>query len=475
MSSLSLSPAPALLRRGTPSWVATLVACLCAFMVVMDGAIVNIALPAMRQDLALSSVQLQWVVDVYLLLLGGFMLLAARAGDLYGRRAVLLWGLALFSAASLAAGLANSAPMLLAARAVQGFAAAALATSPLAVIMAGHPQGAGRERAIGLWAACAAMGSAFGVVAGGVLTSLWGWRWVMFVNLPAGVLLMAIVWVFLNPRSAGSRGQALDVPGAVSLTLALGALIFALAQATHDGWSEPSVQLALVVAGVALPVFIMVQRRAREPLVRLEVLRLRNVPIGMLMIGGLGAVLTCSTYFLSQALQRIVGFDAWDTSLAMLPLALTLAVAAMLSRRLREAGFKRLPLVGGLTSAAGLAWLHGLPAQPSMLVDLLLPTSLVGIGCGLTLMSATQAVLSGIPQKDSGLAAGLQNTARQLGGAIGLASLVALAHGVGLRSAGGAVLSQASELAGYQAAFLATALISTASALLSLLLGHEEG
>ncbi|PYY82191.1 MFS transporter [Pseudomonas sp. TKO26] len=473
MSSVSLPAAPALLRRGTPSWVATLVACVCAFMVVMDGAIVNIALPAMRQELALSAVQLQWVVDAYLLLLGGFMLLAARAGDLYGRRALLLWGLALFSLASLVGGMAQSAWMLLSARAVQGFAAAALATSPLAVIMAGHPKGAGRERAIGLWAACAALGSAFGVVAGGLLTSLYSWRWVMWVNVPVALLLMAVVGALLNPRAADVRRQSLDVPGALSVTLALGALIFALAQSTRDGWNDPWVQAALGVAVLALVLFVVVQRRASEPLVRLEILRLRNVPIGMLMIGGLGAVLTCSTYFLSQALQRVVGLDAWDTGLALLPLALALAVAAMLSRRLREAGCTRLPLFGGLISALGLAWLYGLPAQPSMLHDLLLPTLLTGVGCGLTLMSATQAVLSGVPQGDCGLAAGLQNAARQLGGAIGLALLVALAHGVSGDLAG-TVPPVAAELAGYQAAFLAAALISCASALLSLALRHGE-
>lgn len=474
MSSASIPATPPLLRDGVSAGMATVVACLCAFMVVMDGAIVNIALPAMRQSLDLSDAQLQWVVDIYLLLLGGFMLLAARAGDLYGRRTILLWGLAFFTGASLVGGFAASGPVLLAARAVQGFGASALATSPLAVIMAGHPNGAGREQALGLWAACAAMGSAFGVVIGGVLTSLISWRWVMFVNVPVGLVLMAIVAACLNPPGAHHPRRKLDVPGTVAITLSLGAFMFAISQSIHDGWGSVAVRTAFGVAFAAFAGFVVAERRAAEPLVRFGIFRVRNVPVGMVMIAGLGAVLTASTFFLSQALQRVDGRSALDTGLALLPLALALAVAAILSRRLRDAGVGHLPCIGGVISAAGLIWLYWLPAHPSGAAALLLPTLLVGAGSGLTMMSATQAVLSGVPPRDAGLAAGLQNTTRQLGGAIGIAALVTLAHAVTAHLAAAGHARQMAELGGYRVAFLASGVISAVSAIASLMLRHDH-
>lgn len=406
---------PSLLREGVSTWVATLVACLCAFMVVMDGAIVSVALPAMRDDLGLSAEQLQWVVDIYLLLLGGFMLLAARASDIYGRRNVLLWGLALFTGACLMGGLAQSGAVLLIARAVQGFGAAALATSPLAVIVAAHPRGASQDRAIGCWAACAAMGSAFGVVIGGVLTSLVDWRWVMFVNVPLGLILFVTVMFSLSPLHPDTPRDKLDMPGAITVTLSLASFLYAISQSVHAGWSDKIVFSAMVFALVMFLAFLVREVRAEQPLIQFGIFRLRNVPIGMVMVAGLGAILTASAFFLSLALQRIDGRNALETGLALLPMAVALAIAAMASRSLRDAGFTRLPLIGGLIAAAGLIWLYWLPMHPVYATELLLPTLLVGAGNGLVMMSATQAVLAGVPRQDSGLVAGLQNTSRQLG------------------------------------------------------------
>ena len=461
---------PPLLRDGISTWVATLVACLCAFMVVMDGAIVSVALPAMRDDLGLSAVQLQWVVDIYLLLLGGFMLLAARASDIYGRRNVLLWGLALFTGASLMGGLAQSGAILLVARAVQGFGAAALATSPLAVIVAAHPPGAGQDRAIGCWAACAAMGSAFGVVIGGVLTSLVDWRWVMFVNVPLGLILFVAVMLSLSPLHPDTPRAKLDIPGAITVTLSLASFLYAISQSAHAGWSDTLVFNAMVFALIMFLAFVFREFRAKQPLVRFGIFRLRNVPIGMVMVSGLGAILTASAFFLSLALQRIDGRNALETGLALLPMALALAIAAIASRSLRDAGFTRLPLIGGLIAAGGLIWLYWLPMHPVHATELLLPTLLVGAGNGLVMMSATQAVLAGVPRQDSGLAAGLQNTSRQLGGAVGIAILASVAHGVTTAHLAGGEIPQVAELAGYHAAFLIAGLLSIVSALASLLL-----
>lgn len=471
MSSQSvIAMPPSLLRDGVSTWVATLVACLCAFMVVMDGAIVSVALPAMRDDLRLSPVQLQWVVDIYLLLLGGFMLLAARASDIYGRRNVLLWGLALFTGASLIGGLAQSGAVLLIARATQGFGAAALATSPLAVIVAAHPHGAGQDRAIGYWAACAAMGSAFGVVIGGLLTSLISWRWVMFINVPIGLILAAVVMIGLRPLHPDTPKSKLDIPGAITVTLGLASFLYAVSQSVHAGWTSILVLSTAAFALVMFLAFVFIETRTEQPLIRLSIFRLRNVPVGIVMISGLGAILTASAFFLSLALQRIDGRNALETGLALLPMALALAIAAMASRSLRDAGFTRLPLAGGLIAAAGLIWLYWLPIHPAHATELLLPTLLVGAGNGLVMMSATQAVLAGVPRQDSGLAAGLQNTSRQLGGAIGIAILASVAHGVTTTRLAGGEMPQVAELAGYRMAFLIAGLVSIVSALASLLL-----
>ncbi|CAO3353744.1 MFS transporter [Azospirillum melinis] len=470
---MSISPTAAaapspLLHSGHPPWIAVAVACLSSFMVVMDGAIVNVALPAMQADLGLSAVELQWVVDAYLLALGGFMLLAARAGDLYGRRTTLQSGLILFTLAGLAGGFAESGPLLLAARAVQGLGASALATSTLAVIVAVHPDGAGRERAISLWAASSALAAAFGVTIGGLLTAFFGWRWVMFVNVPIGLLLSLIVAASLKPRAPAAQPPRLDIFGAVTITLCLGAFILGITQSVHRGWESPLVGGALAAALVLLILFVTVEARVEQPLIRLGIFRLRNILFGNLLVMGLGAALTASMLLLSVVLQRVAGYGSLEAGLAMLPMSLSLAAAAIASRPLRDAGFERLPLAGGLTAAVGMLWLSRIPALPDYTADVLGPTLLVGGGLGLMVMTATHAALAGIPGKEVGLASGLLNTARQLGGAVGVAALTTLAHSVARDAAGDA-------LAGYHAAFLATGAACATAALASLCLRRSAG
>jgi EmrB/QacA subfamily drug resistance transporter len=460
---------PSLLRAGMPPWAAVAMACACSFMVVMDGAIVNVALPAMQADLRLSAAELQWVVDAYLLALGGFMLLAARASDLYGRRTVLQAGLALFTLASLAGGLAGHGALLLAARALQGLGASALATSTLAVIVAVHPQGPAKARAISLWAASSAVASAFGVVAGGALTSWAGWRWVMFVNVPIGAALFIAVGACLRPAHAtGGARPKLDVPGAVAVTLGMGSLMYALSQSVALGWGAASVRASAAAAAVLLAAFWAVQRRSAHPLIRPDLLRARNVWLGNLVVMGLGASLTASTFFISLALQRVAGFSPLDTGLAMLPMGSALAIAAILSRVWMDRGVRRLPALGGWTGAAGLAWMAQLPARPDFGADLLGPTLLTGLGLGLMLMTAAHTAIDGLPPKDAGLASGLFNTSRQLGAALGIALLCALAHAVSQDALQAQVPATLAQLQGYHAAFLATAAISACAAWASL-------
>lgn len=455
-----LSPPPSLLKPAMPAWAAVLIACIASFMVVMDGAIVNVALPAMQADLGLSAAAQQWVVDAYLLTLGGFMLLAARAGDLFGRRRVLQTGLLVFTLASLAGGMAASATQLLAARAVQGLGASTLATSTLAVIAAVHPGGPARGRAISLWAASSAIASACGVLIGGLLTSQFGWRWVMYVNVPIGGVLLLAVALCLAPAPVRVARPRLDLPGALCATLAAFALMLGISQSVSLGWTSLPVLALLAAAAALIAAFCLIEARTPQPLIRLSIFGLRNVRIGNAVVMGLGASLTAASYFVSLLLQRIAGFDALHTGLAMLPMTGTLAVAAIVSRPLMDAGVRRLPCWGGLISAAGLLWLGTVPAGLRFVPDVLGPTLLIGLGLGLMLMTATHTALDGLPASDVGLASGLFNSARQLGAALGIAGLSTLSHAV--------TGSGAPTLQGCQAVFAATAALSALAGLLSL-------
>lgn len=461
-----------LLHPNIPPWIAVAVACTASFMVVMDGAIVNVALPAMQADLHLSDTALHWVVDAYLLVLGGFMLLAARVGDLYGRRVILQSGLAVFTLASLAGGLADSGPLLLAARAVQGFGASALATSTLAVILNVYPSGSARGRAISWWAASSSIASAFGVVAGGVLTTQANWRWVMFVNVPIGLALIAAVAVCLRPTPVNPTRPKLDMPGAFAITLGMGCLMYGISQSMNQGWASRTVIIALACAAVLLVTFLVIESKASHPLIRLDIFGVHNVRMGNIVVLCMGASLTASTFFTSIVLQRIVGYNALDTGLAILPMAITLAVAAMVSRILMDRGVRYLPFVGGMVSASGLLWMGMLPVQAEFVPHVLGPMVLIGLGLGLMLMTATHTALDGVPSQDAGLASGLFNTARQLGAALGIAVLSTLAYAVTQNqlSAQTVFLPQVAQLQGYHAVFVATAGLIALAALVSLTL-----
>ncbi|MDM0119186.1 MFS transporter [Variovorax arabinosiphilus] len=466
-------PAPApLLRPDLPLWLVIAMACLASFMVVMDGSIVNVALPAMQRDLQLSHEAQQWVIDAYLLSFGGCMLLAARAGDLYGRRPVLLAGLFLFTLASLAGGLASGATLLLAARAVQGIGAAVLATSSMTLVMAAtHHDKQARASALSLWAALNSAGFALGVVIGGLLTEGAGWRWVMFVNVPVGLLLMAGIASSLLAPPAQTARPRLDAPGAVASMLGSALLVYGITQSTALGWNSPVVLGALALALGLFLLFIAIERRSASPLVRLSIFQLPGLAAGNLLMLGLGALLAASIYLISTSLQQVAGYGARETGLAMLPMGLMLAAVRLLFTKAMGAGTARhLPLWGALLAAAGLAWLGLLPARAAFVQDVLGPTLLVGSGLGMLILAATHVVTSGVPVQDAGLASGLANTARQLGGALGMATLATLAAAVAHAQPAG-IDAQGALLAGSHAAFFAAAGLSLLCGLVSLRLG----
>jgi EmrB/QacA subfamily drug resistance transporter len=463
-AAIDSSAPPPVIRPHLPLSIVVAIACIAQFMVVLDTAIVNVALPAMRGDLGLSTTAQQWVVDIYLLTFGGLLLLAARAGDLFGRKTVFQVGVALFTIGSLVGGLAVNGPMLLAARAVQGVGAAALAPASLSLITASHHDPKSRARALSLWGAAASAAGALGVVVGGVLTDELSWRWVLFVNVPVGVALCVAVALCLMPSTTTTSRARLDLPGALTVSLGVGALVFGISRATERGWSSASVLVSLIVATVLLGAFILIESRTAQPLVRLGMFAQRNLATANLVMLGLGATLTGMFFFLSLYLQQLLGYSPIRTGLALLPMSVVLGAGALLSRRLLAAGIHRLPVYGAILAAGGLAWLTQLPAHAAYLTHVLGPTLLAGAGFSVMILPVTMAATHGIAHHEAGVASGLLNVSRQIGGAIGLASLVTIASSAANndRSSHSALVAT---VHGYHVALLVAAGISLLAAL----------
>ena len=437
------------------------IACVAQFMVVMDAAIVNVALPQLRAELRLAPDALQWVVDAYLVAFGGLLLLAARAGDLYGRRRVFLAGLALFTAASLVGGLANGPAMLLAARAGQGAGAAALAPGSLSLITSTHHDQLRRARAISFWSAAGTAGTAAGVVIGGVLTQQWGWRWVLFVNVPIGCVLTAAALIRLPPDVRGEH-TGLDLPGALTITLGAGALVYGLSQASIHGWASAAVFGVLGAAVLLLAGFVVIERSVRNPLLRLGLLQVRQLRLANLAMLCLGGGITSTTFILSLYLQQVLGYPPLRAGLALFPMAVALCVGTAASHQLHVRGLTQIPLLGGVVGAAGLLWLAAAPGHPAYLLRVLGPTVLIGLGFSVMIVPLVRAATDGIPARDAGIGSGLLNVTRQIGGALGLSGLLAIASAVTGSAAG-----PAAELRGYHLALLCGAGVVLAGVALS--------
>jgi EmrB/QacA subfamily drug resistance transporter len=415
-------------RDGISDRVVVALACVCAFMVVMDSSIVNVALPSIRGALGLSSSGQQWVIDSYLLTLGGFLLLGARLADIYGRQRVLQIGIVIFTVGSLAGGLAQSGTMLILARGVQGVGGSILAPSGLSLIIATVPEGKGRGKAMSFYAATGSIAATAGVLIGGALTQALSWRWVMFINVPVGIGLLLATARLLRPTAdAQNRGQ-LDVIGAALVTAGVGALVEGFSNAQQHGWGAALTLGAIATSIVLLAGFFWTETRAEQPLVRLSVFALPGVRAGNILIACNGTVLTASTFFLSQILQNGLGNNALQTGVRLIPLAIGIFILSLLSpRATKKFGPRPVLLLGLSTAAAGYVWLGLMGEHPSYLSNLLGPLLIVGIGLGLTVMPSTRAAAAGIPPQEAGLASGLFNVSRQIGAAIGVAGLVTLA------------------------------------------------
>ncbi|MEW2575859.1 MFS transporter [Streptomyces syringium] len=405
------------------------IACAAQFMVVLDVSIVNVALPAMRAELHLSAAGQQWIVNAYALAFAGLLLLGGRAADLVGTKRAFMTGLAAFTVASLAGGLAEGGALLIAARAVQGLGGAILAPATLTLIMTTFTEPAARTRAMGAWSAVMAAGGAAGAVVGGVLTEYAGWRWVLFVNVPIGVALLAAALVYV-PRVTAREGglRRLDLPGAVTVTGGLTALVYGIISSETHGWGEAAVWAPLAAAAVLLAAFLLIEAKVAHPLVPLGILRRRTLAVANLVVLGMGAATFSMWFVLSLYFQQILGHSAVKAGLCFLPGSIAIIVGAQVATRvITRTGPRPLLVTGMALSTVGFVWLSRLSADGSFASDVVVPFTLATFGAGLAMMPATVAATSGTDRAQAGLASGLVNTSRQMGGAIGLALLATVA------------------------------------------------
>jgi EmrB/QacA subfamily drug resistance transporter len=439
------------------------------FTVMLATSIVNVALPQIRAAVGLSDSGTTWTVNAYGLAFGALLLAGGRAADLLGRRRVLITGLALFAAASLAAGLATSPAMLIATRAVQGLGAAAIAPAALALAMDLFPSGPGRGRALGVWGAVSGAGGAGGVLLGGVLIQAWGWPWIFYAVALGTTLVLAAVTT-LVPRTVNRRTGRFDLLGTATVTLALTCLVWGLTTARSAGWTDPPVLGALAAGAALLAAFAAIERRRPNALLPPRLLSTGQVAAGNLLMALLGSVWIALFFFLPLYQQQVLGSSPLATGAGQLPLAAANMLGATLAPRIaRRLGTTATVTAALLTEAAGLLWLSRISADGSYLADILGPSILVGLGLGTAFVQLTAFAVEGVPGQDAGLAGGLVNTTRQVGGAVGLAVLATLAGTVTAHAATHEPHLQALT-AGFRTAFAVSAAVLAATACLALLL-----
>jgi EmrB/QacA subfamily drug resistance transporter len=396
---------------------------ICQLMVILDGTVVNIALPHIQAALGFTSTDLSWVISAYTLTFGGLMLLGARAGDLFGRRRVFLIGIGIFTAASLACGLTTTSGLLLAARGIQGVGSALASPSALALLTVTFREGRERTRAIASYTGVSVGGSAVGLVVGGFLVEWVSWRWIFFINLPIGIGLLMLGRAVLSETDR-HRGS-IDVLGAFTSTLGMTAVVFGLVRAASTGWRDTVTIAAFVTGIVLLASFVLIERRATTPITPLRLFASRNRSTAYVTRLLLVAAMMSMFFFLSQFLQEVLGYSALKTGLAFVPLTAVLFTASQVSARVLTGRVPdKVQMVGGLSlSACGLLYLTQL-SQHSSYFALLTSLMLFGIGNGVGFVPLTNMALAGVRQADAGAASGLVNAAQQVGGSLGLAVLV---------------------------------------------------
>jgi EmrB/QacA subfamily drug resistance transporter len=448
-------------------WLALYVLCLGDLMIVLDGTIVNVALPSIRDDLGFSQTSLAWVVNAYLLTFGGFLLLGGRLGDLYGHRRLFLIGISIFTASSLACGTATSQGFLIAARAVQGVGGAIVSAVALSLLMTLFTETADRAKAMGVFGFVLSGGGVIGVLAGGVLTDLLSWHWIFLVNLPVGILVFVLSLRLLPAAHAPAAGGRLDLAGALTITAALMLAVFAIVKGNDVGWLTVRTIGLLAVAAALVGGFLLIESRVAAPLMPLSLFRNRDVSsanvVGVLMAAGLFAYF----FFSALYLQLVKDYTPLEVGLAYLPGTIIWGSSSLLlsDRLVMRYGIKK-PLIAGMgLMFLALLLLARVPVDGNYLLDILPATILVGIGAGIAFNPILLAAMSGVQPTEAGLASGVVNTSFMMGGAVGLAILASLADSRTSALADEGV--HESLTAGYHLAFLVGAIFVAVSAVLA--------
>jgi EmrB/QacA subfamily drug resistance transporter len=447
-------------------WLGLAALCAAFFMVILDVAIVNVALPTIQTDLDFSQKNLQWVVSAYALTFGGLLLLGGRAADLLGRRRVFIVGIAAFAAASLLAGLAWSDTVLIGARALQGVGAAVMTPAALSILMTTFREGRERNTALGIWGAIGASGGTAGVLLGGILTDTIGWEWIFFLNVPVAAAVIAVAPVLLRESRADAGHRRFDLAGAVSVTGAVALLVYALVEAESAGWASGQT-LGLIGASAALfAVFAAVETRSRAPIMPFSIFRIRAVTGSNVAGLALGGAVFGMIFILTLYMQQVLAYSPLETGVAWLAMSLTALVSSMVSSVMVTRIGTRIPLAAGLVVAGvGLLLLSRIPADGAYVADLLPGLLVTGLGLGGAFVALSIGALDGVSERDAGLASGLVNTTQQVGGALGVAvlSTLAISRSDELLADGAAAGVALTE--GFQIALIAAAAFAVAGAL----------
>ena len=472
MTSLGQSQAPPLYTPRAKNLALVLLA-MTQFVIVIDASIVNVALPSIGAHLHFARADLSWVVNAYVLTFGGFLLLGGRMADLLGRRRMFMLGLVVFSLASFAGGIAQSEGWLIAARAVQGLGAAIVSPAALSIITVTFAEGAERNRALGIWGAVAGAGGAAGVLLGGILTSGLSWRWVLFVNVPIGLIAALLAPRTLRESRAEDGTTTFDLPGAVTVTAGLSLLVYAVVDTVNSGWGSTATLLRLGGAALLLIAFLVIERSSRHPLMPFSIFRLRTLRVANIIGLLIGMSLFSMFFFISLYLQDVLHYSPIKTGISYLPLAVGIIISAgAASQLVTRLGFKPPLIAGMLLIAGGLLWFSQVPATGgSYAADVLGPSLLAAVGLGFSFVPVTIAAVTGTKPHEAGLASGLINTSQQVGGALGLAILATIANSrtQGLFHAG--VHSTAVALTkGFDRAFLVGAGFAIVGAILAVVL-----
>jgi EmrB/QacA subfamily drug resistance transporter len=451
-------------------WLALALLCAVQFMVVLDIAIVNVALPSIQTDLGFSQQNLQWVISAYALAFGGFLLLGGRTADLLGRRRIFMGGTVLFTLGSLLCGLAWSDQSLIGARAIQGLGAAAITPAALAILVTTFTEGRERNIALGAWGAVGGFGAAAGVLFGGILTDLISWEWIFFVNIPVGLAGLALAPVLLR-ESLDRRAQSFDVLGAVLVTAGLSTLVLAITQGRDWGWGSASTIGVIAISAVLLAAFIGWESRVRDPLMPFSIFRLQTLTASNVAGFVLGTALFAMFLMLTLYMQQVLGFSPIETGFAYLAVAGTAVIWANVAAvAVNRVGVKPALIFGMSLLTIGLVYFTQVSVGGSYWVDLLPGFLIIGLAIPFAFVPISIAAFAGTRQEEAGLASGLMNTSQQIGGAVGIAILSTVATSTTNDAVGDGTQLSIALTDGFQAAFWTGAAIAFAGVLVSIFL-----